>query len=543
MTTRTRETWATRRTFLAAAIGSAIGLGNIWRFPYIAYQNGGGSFLVPYVIALVTGGVVMLFFDYVIGHRFRGAPPLALARINRRIEALGWVQVLITFFIAVYYTAVLAWAAFYTWFSLTLAWGEDPNGFFMDSFLHFDPAVAVSTSHVPALTGVLLLVWVAILLIMSAGVQRGVGRVSRIAVPLLVVMFLAITLRALFLPGASEGLNAFFQPDWTALTDPTVWMAGYGQIFYSLAVGFGIMLTQASYLKPRTDITTTAWTVAFANSSFEVLAGVGVFSALGFMAAQSGGAIGDVVSSGVGLAFIAFPQIISTMPGGPVFGALFFGSLFLAGFTSMFSIIEVPIAAFQEKFHLSRRRATLTVGGVAALVSLLLMPTRSGLATLDIIDKFINVFGIVVISVLTLVIVGWGCRMFGVLSRHLDAISTIPTRGWWPIFVGVITPVVLTVIFLGDAIGLVRTPYEGYSPLQLAIFGWGVAAVLYVGSLVLSLLPWRGSVSFDTPPETAFDADRPPSSRAREATPTEVSPAEATPTDGAAAPMLEGAVR
>lgn len=493
--------------FLAAAIGSAIGLGNIWRFPYIAYQNGGGSFLIPYVIALITGGIAMLFFDYAVGHRFRGAPPLAFARINRRAEFLGWVQVFITFFIAVYYMAILAWAAYYTFFSINLAWGDDPNNFFLKSFLNNDSEAVFSTSYNPGLTIVLAAIWIVLLVVMSAGIQKGVGRVSKIAVPVLIVMFITITVRALLLPGAGEGLNAFFEPKWEALTNPAVWMAGYGQIFYSLAVGFGIMLTQASYLKPRTDITTTAWTVAFANSSFEVLAGIGVFSVLGFMAMQSGGTIDSVVSSGVGLAFIAFPQIISTMPGGPIFGVVFFGSLFIAGFTSMFSIIEVPIASFQEKFSLSRKKATVIVGGAAAALSLVFLPTRSGLATLDIVDKFINVFGIVAICVITLVCVGWGCKMFKVLSRHLDAISTIRTRKWWPFFVGVLTPVMLAIIFVGDVRELLEKPYEGYAPEQLLIFGWLLAAIMYVISLVMTVLPWVRPPSFETPRETAFDCE------------------------------------
>lgn len=504
-TTSEREVWSSRTVFLAAAIGSAIGLGNIWRFPYIAYENGGGAFLIPYVIALVTGGISMLFFDYAIGHRFRGAPPLAFRRLSKRAEMLGWVQTAITFFIAVYYMAILAWAAFYTYYSVTLAWGDDPEAFFMKDFLQVDNSHVFGGKFLPYMAVVLVLAWCALLFVMSHGVERGVGKVSKVAVPLLIVFFLAITVRALFLPGAAAGLETFFTPDWSALAKPSVWIAGYGQIFYSIAVGFGIMLTQASYLKRRTDVTTTAWTVAFANSSFEVLAGIGVFSVLGYMATASGQQVGDVVTSGIGMAFIAFPKIISLMPGGPIFGVFFFGSLFLAGFTSMFSIIEVPISSAMDKFGWARRKAVMVVGGSAALISVALFSLVSGLATLDIMDKFINVFGIALVALVTLVIVGWGMRMFPTLSRHLDAISTIPTRGWWVINVGVVTPLVLAVTMVGDSRELLNEPYGGYSATHLLVYGWGLVVLIWGVALLLSFLPWSKKTDLQAPAEFNFD--------------------------------------
>lgn len=220
---------------------------------------------------------------------------------------------------------------------------------------------------------------------------------------------------------------------------------------------------------------------------------------------SSGQEVGEVVSSGIGLAFIAFPKIISLMPGGALFGVLFFGSLFLAGFTSMFSVIEVPISAAMDKFGWARRKAVILVGGFAALVSVALFPTTTGLGTLDIMDKFINVFGIVAIALVTLVIVGWGLRMFPVLSRHLDAISTIRTRGWWVGAVGVVTPIVLAVTLVGDTRELLINPYGGYTATQLLVYGWGLAVVIWVGSFILSRLPWAQGTQFEAPAEFAFD--------------------------------------
>jgi NSS family neurotransmitter:Na+ symporter len=130
---RQREQWATRAGFLLAAIGSAIGLGNIWRFPYVAYENGGGAFLLPYLIALLTAGIPLLILEYTIGHRFRGSPPLAFRRMSRPAEAIGWWQVAICFLIAIYYAVIIAWAVRYTGFSFGLQWGDDPGTFFSAS--------------------------------------------------------------------------------------------------------------------------------------------------------------------------------------------------------------------------------------------------------------------------------------------------------------------------------------------------------------------------------------------------------------------------
>src|SRR5699024_7377017 len=212
---------------------------------------------------------------------------------------------------------------------------------------------------------------------------------------LLVIMFVILVVRSLFLPGAIDGLDAFFQPNWAALLDAKVWIAAYGQIFFSLSVAFGIMLTYASYLKRKTNLTGSGLVVGFANSGFEMLAGVGVFAALGFMAHAANVGVDEVVSNGVGLAFIAFPTIISEMPGGAIFGVLFFLSLIFAGLTSLVSIIQVPISAIADKTGWSERTSTVVVGGLMAIVSILIMPTATGLSVLDTIDEFTNNLGIV----------------------------------------------------------------------------------------------------------------------------------------------------
>ena len=283
-----QESFNSRNYFILAAIGSAVGLGNIWRFPYVAFKNGGGAFILPYLIALLAVGIPLLFFDYALGHRYRGSAPLSLRRMGRWTESLGWWQVMVCFVIGIYYAAIIGWAGMYTLFSINQAWGSDPKTFLMRDFLHVADTPGVGLDFVPSLFVPILVVWAVTLITVALGVNKGLAMVNKIFMPLLVVMFLVLVVQSLFLPGAGTGLDALFTPKWGALGDPAVWAAAFGQIFYSLSVGFGIMLTYSSYLKRRTDLTGSGLVVGFANSGFELLAGIGVFAALGFMANQAG---------------------------------------------------------------------------------------------------------------------------------------------------------------------------------------------------------------------------------------------------------------
>ncbi|WP_278761763.1 sodium-dependent transporter [Corynebacterium argentoratense] len=499
-----RATWTGRSMFLFAAIGSAIGLGNIWRFPYIAYDNGGGAFLLPYVVALITAGVPVLLLDYVLGHRFRGSAPLVWRRVSARTEAIGWVQTIITYIIAVYYAVILAWSTIYTWFSLKLAWGEDPEAFFVRDFLHADNESINSTTVVWPIAITLAVIWVLIVAVMALGIRKGTGMLSSVFVPTLIVLFLILVGRSLFLPGAGEGLEAFFTPRWSALADPTVWMAAYGQIFYSLAIAFGIMMTQASYLKRRSNLSGLGTVVGLSNSGFEVLAGIGVFATLGFMASTSGVAVDEVATSGIGLAFIAFPTIINQMPGGPLFGVLFFGSLFIAGFTSLVTIVEVVVSSFQDKFRLERRTASIAVGVACAVPSLVLFPVTTGLGSLDIVDKFVNVLGIVLIAVISTVTIGWVLKRTPELRAHVNAVSSLQLGRWWDFSLTVITPLILGITFILEVRLLLIEGYGGYASHKVVIFGWILGLMLYLGAFGLSRIPWPRGTIVDGPPAGDF---------------------------------------
>ncbi len=314
-TQQKRATFSGRQAFIMAAIGSAVGLGNIWRFPYATYENGGGAFIIPYIVALLTAGIPLLFLDFAIGHRHRGGAPLSFRRLNKHFETFGWWQVMVNVIIGVYYAVVLGWAAIYTYFSFAKTWGDKPADFFIGEFLKAgDIANGISFEFVGMVIGPLIAVWLISLVVLALGVEKGIAKSSSILMPVLVVMFLVLVVYSLTLPGAAKGLDALFTPNWEKLAEPSVWIAAYGQIFFSLSICFGIMITYSSYLKKDSDLTGTGLVVGFANSSFEVLAGIGVFAALGFMATASGQEVSEVAKGGIGLAFIAFPTIINEAP-------------------------------------------------------------------------------------------------------------------------------------------------------------------------------------------------------------------------------------
>ncbi|WFP16003.1 sodium-dependent transporter [Citricoccus muralis] len=487
-----REQFAGRWMFIMAAIGSAVGLGNIWRFPYIAYENGGGAFVIPYLVALLSAGIPLLFFDYAIGHRFRGSPPLAFRRLHKSTEALGWFQVMVCVIIGIYYAAIIGWAISYTWFSVSEAWGDDPNGFFFGQYLNMAEDVTPTLQIVPGVFWPMLAVWILLLIILGMGVRRGIAMASIIGIPVLVVMFLVLVVIALTLDGATSGLEALFTPNWEALTHPGVWVAAYGQIFFSLSVGFGIMITYSSYLKRRTNLTGSGLVVGFSNSGFEVLAGIGVFSALGFMAQASGVGITDVVDAGIGLAFIAFPALISEAPGGlgPLIGVLFFGSLVFAGFTSLVSILEVVISAVKDKTGLSRWTVVLTVGTACAIASLLLLGTTTGLPMLDTTDAFTNNVGIVGGALVSVIIVAWIVRRLRPLVDHLNAVSSFRLGPVYKVLIAVVMPVVLGYMVIAYLVERVQEGYGGYPDWYVNTFGWGMMAMLVVVAVVLSFVPW-----------------------------------------------------
>ncbi|WP_252313628.1 sodium-dependent transporter [Sinobaca sp. H24] len=492
-----REQWGTRAGFIMAAIGSAIGLGNIWRFPAVAYDGGGGAFFIPYLIALLTAGIPLLIMEFTIGHKYRGSAPLSYSRMSKKTEWIGWWAVFVAFVISTYYSVIIAWAMSYSVFALNQSWGEDTEGFLFGEYLQASDAGQIG-SLVPGVLIPLIIVWIITLGVLFRGVQRGIEIANRIFIPTLVVIFLIICIRAVTLPGAALGLQAFFEPDFSAITSGEVWVAAYGQIFFSLSIAFAIMITYSSYLPKKSDITNNAFITGFSNSSFELLAGIGVFAALGFMATQAGVAVDEVVAGGIGLAFVVFPQIINAFPAlSGLFGFLFFLSLVLAGLSSLISISETYVKGISEKFNISRAKSVAIGGGAAALISLI-FATNGGINFLDAADYFINQFGVALIGLVEVIVVAWFLRKLPEFQEHANGVSDIPLGLWWRVCLGIITPIILGYmmfsLFVQNLFRQFDTEtgnYEGYANSFVVISGWSVALFALAAGIVLSFVKWK----------------------------------------------------
>jgi NSS family neurotransmitter:Na+ symporter len=485
-----REQWNSHLGFLLAAVGSAIGLGNIWRFSYMAYSNGGGAFLIPYITALLTAGVALLILEFGIGHERIGSAPLAYAKINRNWEWLGWWAVIFVMFgIELYYVVIIAWCLNYFLLSFDLSWGTDPNNFFFKEFLKLntDPA-NIGEIRTPILTS-LIVIWALNWVIVYRGIRKGIELANKIFMPLLFILTAILVFWSLSLDGAMDGIKAYLTPDFSKLTEPKVWIDAYSQIFFTLSLGFGIMIAYASYLPAKANITRSAFFTAFINSGFSLFAGFAVFAVLGFMAASQGQPISEVVTKSIGLAFVAYPKAVSLMPGGNFFGAIFFLSLVIAGISSSISIIEAFTSSVVDKFGVKRKTVvniTCTLGFLGSII----FTTQAGLIWLDIADHFLTHYGLVVVGIAECILVGWLFNL-DMLRKHINKISSIQLGWWWDFLIKIFVPLVLSIILIGDLYHEVKQPYEGYSWTSLILIGRDWVLLTLIAAFILAMRPWK----------------------------------------------------
>lgn len=480
-----RDRWDSRTGFVLAAIGSAVGLGNVWRFPYICYKNGGGAFLIPYFVALLTAGIPLLILEYALGHRMQAGAPKSFEKVSQKTAYVGWWAVFAGFGIVTYYAVIMAWCFGYLIHALNLAWGADAEFFFMNTFLQRSSGPGVLGSiRWPVLAG-LAATWISILLIIHKGV-KSVGKVVLVTVPLPVLLLIIMVIRGVTLPGAAEGLRYYLTPNFEALTDPNVWLAAYGQIFFTLTIGFGVMVAYASYLPKKSDISNNAFITGLVNCGTSFLAGFAVFSTLGYLANVTGKGVEDVVSTGLSLAFITYPTMIRLLPfAASVFGIIFFLMLLTLGIDSAFSLVEAAVAAGRDHWKLSRKTINLFTCSLAFLLGLIFC-TEAGLYWLDIVDHFINNFGLVLIGLFECLAIGY---VFGTekMREYVNSVSEIKLGVWWDWLIKVIVPVILVITVVMSTVNLLRVPYGNYPQWALVIGGWGLALLI----LALALLANR----------------------------------------------------
>lgn len=486
-----RPQWKTKTGFILAAIGSAVGLGNIWRFSYLCYENGGGAFLVPYFIALFTVGIPLMILEFGLGHREKGSAPKSFNKVSPKWEWLGWWPVIFVMFgIVMYYSVIISWCFNYIFYSFKLSWGSDPNDFFFNKFLNISSGPGeIGGIMAPILFG-LLIVWLFNWLIVFFGVEKGIERANKILMPVLFILTGVLVVWALNLPGAKIGIVKYLKPDFTILKNPKVWAAAFSQIFFTLSLGFGIMIAYSSYLPQKTDITRSAFIICISNCVYSLIAGLAVWGTLGYMANAKGVPIEDVVSKSIGLAFVTYPQAISLIPSfSKLFGILFFTILVFAGLSSSISILEAFTASIMDKFHFSRKQV-VSVLCVFGFLGGVIFTTGAGLYWLDITDHFLTTYGLVIVGILECLVIGWYLKAEKI-REHINKVSQVKLGKWWDFTVRILTPFILIIILISSLFQEFSVPYGNYPVAWLIIIGrdWLLATI--IASIIIARYEWK----------------------------------------------------
>ena len=479
----TRQIWDSRTAFLLAAIGSAVGLGNLWRFPYIAFRNGGGAFLIPYFVALLTAGIPLLLAEYAFGARSKSGAPHAMRKISPKVEWVGWWAILTGFVILSYYMAVMAWSWFFMIKSPSLPWEGNAKNFFFNEVLQ----ISEGPMHLGGLVWPLvigaLVTWIACYLITRWG-TKSVGAVVKWTVPLPYIMLIILLVHGMMQVGSIDGLVYYLTPTWKLIKDPSVWMAAYGQVFFSLSLGFGVMIAYASYLRGKEDLPWQANFAAFANSATEFFAGFVVFAVLGALAAITNVPVSDVVASGPGLAFVAFPTALAALPFAKFFSFLFFLMLLTLGIDSAFSLLEAAATAVQDRYPKIKRQNILLILCTIGFLTGLLFVTRAGLYWLDIVDHWMNSYGLVGVGLAEVLILTFLLGT-GKMKKDLNSHTIRPVGLFWEISIWFITPIALTITIILALKTEFTTAYENYPAIALAIGGWGIWSTTIIIALLL----------------------------------------------------------
>jgi len=486
-----RVQWRSNLGFILAAIGSAVGLGNIWRFSYLCYKNGGGAFLLPYFIALIVVGIPLMILELGIGHRMRGSAPLSFAKIDRKWEWLGWWSVILVMYgIMLYYSTIIAWCLNYVVFSFNLSWGADANAFFFNEFLQLSSGpFDFGNFRFPIILS-LCVVWFLSWLIVFFGIQNGVERANKIFMPLLLVLILTLVFWSVTLEGAMEGIKVYLTPDFAQLFNMQIWVDAFSQIFFTLSLGFGIMIASASSLPRKVNIVRDALTICVVISLFSFIAGFAVFGTLGYMAVTTNVPVSEVVKESIGLAFVTYPKAISLMPAFQnVFGIVFFSTLVIAGLSSAISIVEAFTSAIVDKFNASRT-SVVTCICISGFCGSIIFTANSGLYWIDIVDHFITHYGLVLVGILECVLIGWIYKSHK-LREHISASANKSLHVLWDVCIKFITPIILILLLLRDLKVEVTTPYEGYSWIAILMIGRDWLIFALVCAMIFAMRPWK----------------------------------------------------
>lgn len=439
-----RGQWGSKIGFIMAAAGSAIGLGNIWRFPYTAGENGGGAFVLIYLLFVILLGIPVLLAELSIGRTTQRNPVGAFRTLFPKSwwPAVGGLGVVTGFGILSFYSVVAGWTVGYLYkaimggFKVNLT-GEASNALFSE--LIGDPMIAI------LLTGLFLLFTI---LVVRGGISSGIERTTKVLMPLLFVILIVLAVRALTLPGAEEGIAYLLKPDFSKIT-VGVFIGALGQALFSLSLGMGTMITYGSYFPKTENMIYAGVSVAFFDTIIAILAGLIIFPALF--------AAGVAPDSGPGLVFVVLPTIFGSLPAGSFFAIAFYALLAIAALTSTISLLEVVVSYFVDERKWSRNAAAWVMGGTCLVLAI---PSALSQGATDFYSNFLGlgidflaiqsiVFGNYALSIGALLIclfVGWKWGISKALVSLEEGGFSLPAADWWGFLVKVVCPIAIIII-------------------------------------------------------------------------------------------------
>lgn len=444
-----RSNFSSRIGFVLAAAGSAVGLGNIWRFPYLAAQYGGGIFLLVYLILAVTFGFTLMITEIAIGRGTKLSCIGAYRKLDQRFGFLGWIASIIPIIIVPYYCVIGGWILKYL-AVFTTGYGSNVAA---DADQFFSSFIAVKQSGLfqhPMLWFVIFVL--ANTVVVICGVQKGVEKVSRIMMPLLVVLSIVVAVFAITMPGAGAGIKYYLMPDFSKFSPMTV-LAAMGQLFYSMSLAMGIMITYGSYMKKEDDLERSVAQIELFDTAIAFIAGLMIIPAV---FAFSGGDE-SALSAGPGLMFITIPKVFEAMKFGHIIGAIFFLLVLFAALTSSISLMETVVSIVQDKLHWGRKKSTIIVTiGILLLGSLSCLGygPLSGIQLLG--RSFLDFFDFVANSLLMPVVAFLTCILIGhivgtkFVSDEVKLSGQFKREKLFVVMVRWVAPICIVAILLGS---------------------------------------------------------------------------------------------
>lgn len=490
MENRKRDTWASRTTFILAAIGSAVGLGNAWRFPGLAAKHGGGSFLLVYLVALFAIGIPLLMMEISIARKLHKGAGEAMRGVNKKMEFVGWAATANAFVIVTYYAIVFAWVLLMVVEAVKFAGMTGDAEAASQVFANATQTtwdVQGYTIPIPMLIA-LVVAWLAIYYCIRNG-AHSVGKVVKYTVFMPVILLLCMAVKGCTMDGAMEGLRKFFVPDLAAFGDASLWIDAVGQVFFSLSIMMAIMFAYGSYLDEKANVAVDCIVIAVSDAAVSVLSGIVMFSTMGGV-----GMLDSISDSGIATAFVIYPQAIVNLTDigwfNALFGVIFYLMLVTLAIDSAFSIVEGVSASVADKFRIDPRKTTKVICVIAAVISLL-YATRAGLAWLDIVDNWTNQINLILIGILECIAVGW-CFSTDKVVQQINRNTTrfkMP-RWWFHISVRYVAPAALIILFVWNLYNLFvnKGGHYGYALWAECLAGWLVSALVFASGLIMRLV-------------------------------------------------------